>query len=156
MRKDELKLKPSPALRAIRLMAILGLLLSVLCTYLSAEDLRTKKQKEIDHHEYVVSNPVFDEAVYFAKRILNDPNDICHWSEVSEINVARSSGGVYRVQIVLKSGENVNFSKFSNNNEGYTEKGGSFSLFVKENRITDSIYISGDDLDILYGEAKKN
>ena len=159
MEKDFLYIKTSPALRLIRVAAVVFMVLSILCMYLSAEDFRGQKQKDKDISEALHSNMLCEDAFLLADAILANPDAVCRYSDVVEINMARSTKGrtVAEVRYVIAGVEGVacfgknlqdeEFTLLSDNTE--------YDTFIHRASVTVkySLYLTERGAEILFEEA---
>ena len=109
MEKDLLYIKTSPLLRAIRIAAVVFMILSILCMYLSADDFRGQRQKDKDMKEELYQTPLSEDLFLLADTILANPNSVCRYSDIIEINIARNTKGrvVAEIRYVIAGEDGV-------------------------------------------------
>ena len=158
--KDKLSFKASKPLVALRIATVVLSILVLLCSYLSTEDLRTEKELAEARRQEVVTNMLFEDTVEFARAILADPTYICHWSEVSSVSALQIKvdkpgyTGKKVVEIKTEDGRTYCYEYFYKEYE-VADDDEYYSIRNSSKALKYCLELSGDDLQILYEEAKK-
>ena len=157
------KIKPGKSpLYILTLVAILVCFLGfVVFTILGIADFRSKEEKAEDHRQELINHSLFDDALHFGKKILENSDDLSNKDTVKRISclsLPKTGTSKKSKKIVLIEYKNDHPSycySTTISNTYVLSPGIDYDAFKRQYKTHTELVLEDGDLDILFEEAEK-
>ena len=154
---DKKTIKPGYPVLILKLLLALCVLGFCICSYFAFTDTRSEEQKQADHREELINQPLFEDAKIFADKILKEPSTLLSRTKVTRISCMKISISKTIKKIVLIETTRSDFSVcyYTAYGDQYV-KVGTDMYDQMYNYKRSELILEGQDLDILFEEAEKS